>query len=134
MSIDFDKFGHCVLCHKDLIVERTIDGKVQRMLSPEYETTEFLLDDESRMRVCVCKPCKIDLKPEQENAIMSSVIKGWDKEAEKLENLGYWKPEQRKKHMDIYSKKKIIAKSEGVSPHGLRKKFKEYKNNKHNKI
>ena len=40
-----DRFGACVICHKDLIIEKVADGKIVKMFSPEHDQTRFNLKD-----------------------------------------------------------------------------------------
>jgi hypothetical protein len=78
-----DKYGHCCLCHKDLLLPRIVGGKEIMMFTPEFDQTEFVLSNKSRMVVCMCKPCKasVDLSnPDIHSQIMESVIAGWDME------------------------------------------------------
>lgn len=77
---DIDKFGHCVICHKNLITKRVVDGKVEDMFLPEYGHTFFLLEDGSQMQVTMCKPCQSQNEltdPEVHKNVMDAVIKGW---------------------------------------------------------
>ena len=118
-----DKYGHCVLCHKNMIIERVVDYKVVNMFSPEYEQTEFLLDDGSRMKVAVCKTCKRDTDfsgiETQEN-IMKAVVAGWELEVKGLiadEKRPEWTEESGRKYLDKYGSKKILYHSENMT-HG----------------
>jgi len=117
---NIDKYGHCVYCHRNLIFERVVDGKVIFMFSPDKEETEFLLDDGSRMRVCICRQCKtnIDLHDKKVHEdIMESVINGWELEIKGLvkdENKPEWTYERGKKHMDFYRIKKILFRSDDI--------------------
>ena len=132
---NIDRYGHCCLCHRNLIAERVADGVVIKVFLPEKEETEFLLDDESRMRVCICRTCKqtLDLNnPEVQKEIMDCAIEGW-----RLETRRYvdgivvdgkqiqWSEEQRNKHMEVYSKKNIVMHSENAEKHILDSKIKE---------
>src|SRR3990167_1435332 len=120
---NIDKYGHCVVCHRNLIVERVSDGKVIRMFTPDKEETEFLLDDGSRMRVCICKPCKmtIDLNDKKViNNIMEAVTNGWQSEVDTLvadEKRPEWTPERAKNHMKVYKEKNILFHSENSEHH-----------------
>ena len=119
--IDYDKYGHCSLCHTNLIIEEVIDGKVQLRFTVDKDETEYLLDDGSRMRVCICKPCKAKLTDKDSPKIMASVIKGWEMEVAQLD----WAKEKKEQYLNEYSKKKIVFKTEGQSKDLIETKRKE---------
>lgn len=89
-----DKFGHCSLCHENLLVPRVVGGKEIMTFTPDFDQTEFVISNKSKMIVCMCKACKskADLSSAtvQEN-IMKSVKLGWDGELgeEKRQPIGY---------------------------------------------
>ena len=89
MTIDYDKYGHCVLCHKKMIVERVVGEEVVRMFTPEKKRIEFLLNDGSSMGVSICKWCDEKLNPNDFNKVMGSVYKGWEIETEGLVTSGF---------------------------------------------
>ena len=109
-TIDYDKFGHCIKCHRNLIVEQIIDQKPTKRFLPDYSEKEYVLDDGSRMRVAVCKQCKETLTDKDTPYIMKTVIAGWKKE---LETLHHWTEEKKEKYMDKYGKLKIVKESDG---------------------
>ena len=113
IDIDYDKYGHCVSCHRYLLMEKVIDGKVTEVNHPDYSEDEFLLDDGSRMRVAICTACRHGLTEKDYKKIMVSVIKGWRTEIQYLE---HWTDEMRTKHMAKYSKRTILMKSTNVHP------------------
>ena len=55
---EFDRFGHCIICHKNMTIEEVIDGRVQVRFTPDYDEKEVLLSDNSKMRIVTCKECK----------------------------------------------------------------------------
>lgn len=118
-----DKFGHCAMCHKNLINERISDMKVIQMFTPEHAETEVLLNDGSRMRVCICKSCKenVDLtKPAIQRMIMNCVKEGWKLEIHGLADdpkRPDWTQERANNHMELYNKKEIYCISDGLSDH-----------------
>lgn len=120
---NIDKYGHCVVCHKHMIVEKVIDGRVQSVFLPEHDHTEFLLNNGSRMRVCICKPCKgsVDLTSDKmHDNIMEAVIKGWQLEVNALvadDKKPEWTDITGKAHMDRVSKLDIDVHSEGIENH-----------------
>lgn len=118
-KIDYDCLGHCVKCHKNLIKSHFYDNKWHEGLSPEYDTTEFFLNNSTRMRVAICKSCKTNLSDSDYKAIMVSVKKGWEKELETVN----WNKDKKDKYMDKYNKLNIVAKSENLSDIELDKKI-----------
>ena len=123
--IDYDKFGHCVKCHTNLIIEKVVQDDsgrltIQRMWKPEKDETQFLLDDGSKMRVTICKQCKEKLTEADNREIMDSVIRGWQKEIERIQ---HWSIEKKVAYLDRYSKRKIVCNSENKKDDLLRKQL-----------
>lgn len=130
---NIDRFGHCVVCHKAMIITQIIDEKEQVRFTPDYDTTQFLLDNGSMMKVAICKSCKNDVTENDYNIIMEAVINGWDLETRYLvkdPKKSLWDEARRKKYMDEYSKRKIIFYAEGKPKDVVDKKLKEYKKEK----
>jgi hypothetical protein len=117
-QIDYDCLGFCVKCHKNLIKSHFYDNKWHEGLSGEYDTTEFLLNNSTRMRVVICKSCKTNLSDKDYPAIMISVKKGWEKEMQVVN----WDIDKKYYHMIKYDKLEIVAKSENLSDIELDKK------------
>lgn len=126
MSINFDKFGHCVLCHKNMVVEKVIDGKVQLGFTSDHMEEEFLLDDGSRMRVCMCKECNSKYDHKDYDKIMQCVNAGWEKEMEERN----WEDNRKENYRKKYNKLKIITSSLGKPDDVLKKELKEFKDKK----
>ena len=99
-----DEFGKCVKCHRNLITERVINGVVKKVTIPDYDQIQYLLDDGSKMRVVMCKPCKLTLTEKDEKPIMDSVIAGWQKE---VNGLIHWHKKKKDEYMKRYKKLKI---------------------------
>lgn len=138
-EIRIDKFGHCVLCHRMLIEQKVIDHKVQFVFNSDHAETEFLLNDGSRMRVCMCKPCQQtrDLSSSQtKEEIMEAVKNGWQLEVNALVKgikkddgqIIKWSQDQADKHMEEYRKKSIDCHSEGVANHVIEERQKRIHN------
>lgn len=111
MAIDYDRFGHCVLCHDNLMVERLIDR--QRVLSLGGRATDMnvTLNDGSIMRVTICLSCKADYTVRDAKRLMKSVIKGWERECEELvadETKPHLDAAWKSRHMKIYATKEIV--------------------------
>lgn len=86
-----DEYGHCVLCHDNLLVPRVVGGKQIMTFTPEFDQTEFVISNKSRMVICICKGCKesADLADRDiHNNIMESVISGWELKPE-MAPLGF---------------------------------------------
>ena len=111
-----DKLGHCVKCGNDLITEKFLEGEIRKVLVPEYDQIQFELNDASKMRVVMCKPCKAILKDSDHTTIMKSVIAGWEKEVKENKT---WDAKKKNEHMKVYKKKKIT------------KRVKEFKHGSH---
>lgn len=132
-TINFDKYGHCIRCHENLIIEQVIDGKLQTRLSPKYDETNYLLDDGSKMRVVTCKLCKPDVTEEMNEEIMACVIKGWEVETDLLvkdKGKPAWTKEKKKEYMEVYSKKGIVTIADGKDEGHLKKALRKYKEKK----
>ena len=125
-DINYDKYGHCVVCHEDMLYTQIIDGKPEQRLGPLYEETEYLLDDGSVMRIAICKECKATLKDDEEERIriMDCVFKGWEHELRKNDK---WSEQKKKNYLKEYSKRKIVMRSEKVEPDILNKRLKKFK-------
>lgn len=126
MAIDnIDRFGHCAVCHRNMITEKVIDGRVQQVFKPEHGHAEFLLNNGSRMRVCMCLSCreKVNLDSEKVHGyIMDAVIKGWQLEVDALvadEKHPEWTEERGREHMEKYSSLEIDCYSDGLATHLL---------------
>ena len=112
-----DKFGACVVCHKDLMTEKVINNEIKKLFLPEYSQMELDLDDGSKMPVCVCMKCKENYKgtPKENAEIMESVVEGWKEE---IKNLPHWTDEKRDNYMKTYGKLKIVGKK--IKKEGLK--------------
>jgi hypothetical protein len=108
-TIDYDKFGHCIKCHKNMIIEQVIDNEVRKRMSTDYREVEFLLSSGSRMRVAICKDCQETLSEKEHNSIMECVVNGWKKE---LEELHHWSKEKKDNYMETYGKLTISSRLE----------------------
>lgn len=106
MSMSADKYGHCCLCHSNLIVPQIVGGKQIMTFTADFDQTEFVISNKTRLVVCICKPCKAgnDLSSSKiHNNIMKSVIAGWDME------MG----DNKRQPLD-YSNLTILFHSEGI--------------------
>lgn len=119
---NIDRFGHCVCCHRNMITKRVVDGKVIDMFLPDHDHTDFLLDNGSIMKVCMCKSCKenVDLTSEKVHRyIMEACQKGWELETKQLiadEKLPYWTEETAKTYLDHMAQLSIDCHADSLSP------------------
>jgi len=104
MAIDYDKYGYCVKCHKSMITTKVINLEVKTIFTPDRDEIEFILDDNTKMRVAICKTCKAQVTNKDYKDIMRSVHKGWEEETK---NLKHWTKEKRDKYLKEYKKRKI---------------------------
>ena len=128
---NIDKFGHCVVCHKNLITKRIVDGIVQEMFLPIHDHAEFMLDNGSLMKVCMCKPCKesTDLTDAtvQDN-IMQAVRKGWELEVAVLvadDKQPVWTKEYGENYLNVMGELNIDSPSEGIDKNAVQEKQKK---------
>ena len=124
-----DRFGHCVKCHKKMMIEAVIGGKIHRRFLPDYTNTLFLLDDGSRMKVAICKGCKNGLKPEDYPYVMDCVLNGWKEE---VKGLRHWSKERKENYIDKYSKREIVTNADNKPQDRLAEDLANFKKEKKN--
>ena len=124
--IDYDKHGHCVICHEDMLYTEVIDNKPQKRLGPLYSEIEYLLDDGSKMRVAICLNCKNDIKDDGEEKVRvrDCVFKGWKNE---VKDIKTWDKKRKDDYLKKYGKLKIVSRSDGVESDVLSKRLKKFK-------
>lgn len=131
---NIDKFGHCCVCHKNLLTKRVVDGHVIDMFLPEYDDTVFLLNNGSQMQITICKNCKeiSDLSDEKlHQNIMEACMKGWELETKMLvadEKQPDWTEEHGEKYLDKMSQLSINCNSENLDKYSLQCKVIELRN------
>ncbi len=116
---NIDKFGHCVICHKNLLTKRIVDGRQVDMFLPIYSDTMFLLNNGSQMQVTICTVCKetTDLSdPQVHSDIMDAVQKGWQLETQIKQESGdpEWTADKRDAYISNMSKLSIDCPSENL--------------------
>lgn len=116
MSDNFDRYGHDIITGERLYTERVIDGKLQRVPTPQMTHTTYLLMDGSLMRVCMSKESKAALTntEEEKTNIMSKIVEGWKVETDEKVEKGEWKSEQARNYMREYSKKSIFDRIDDI--------------------
>jgi len=123
-EIKHDKYGHCSLCHKNMLIEQIIDGKPTMRFLPDYVEAEYLLDDNSKMRVAMCTQCKTNLSEDDNETVMDTVKRGWQEQVKKYD---HWTQERKNKYLETYNKKEIVCMSAGVPDDILATKLSVYK-------
>lgn len=150
--VGIDQVGHCVKCHKNLIVwtivnidntgtgeliSRAGEKKAYRvkMPSPLYDLNDFALSDGSIMTCCMCKSCKAKLSADDHDDIFNTVFNGWQAEfayMEKNQKLyPDFSPQKAKDHLEIQANKRILFNAHGLPSHEIKKKIEEAKNVNH---
>ena len=137
-DIDFDLYGHCVLCHDNMLKEEIVDGKMVIRLMGKATTAEYLLNTGARMNVSMCVYCKdkLDDSDEELDEIMKSVVAGWEIEASDLVasiSKPHWNDRVKKEHMALQEKKEIVFRSEGKGPDVALQKLGKFKSRKKKK-
>src|ERR1700741_5625957 len=86
---DIDKFGNCVSCHRNLVKNVVLNGKVEGVMDADADTSYFKLTNGSILVVPICKPCKATMNlddPIVHDTIMKSVQEGWTLEMHMMKN------------------------------------------------
>lgn len=121
--LDYDKFGHCIFCSKNMVIDIAVNGKIEKRFTPDYQETEVLLSDFSKMRVCTCDQCKAGFGNEDFDMVMGKVYRGWEREV----NLLPWDEAKRKSYLYRYNTLKIVTFSEGKPNDILEKEYLAFK-------
>jgi len=130
--VNFDLYGHCVLCHINMLEDKYVDGKMIIRLTAQAVDTSYLLNTGSYMNVTMCRKCKVELKDTESeyNAIMASVILGWEIEYTDLVASAS-KPQYtetiKAQYMEEQHKKKIVIRTELLEPDAVMKHFEKFK-------
>lgn len=128
---NIDSFGHCVVCHKNLLTKKVVGDKVVDMFLPIYNETFFLLNTGSQMQVTICTPCKssIDLSDDKiHNNIMEAVYKGWELETKLKVDSKEMKKEDRDDYIDTIKNWNINCHSECLDKYVIQQKQIELRN------
>lgn len=131
---NIDKFGHCVLCHRNLIYKRVVDGRQEDMFVPTHGHTTFLLNTGSQMQVCMCKPCQQnnDLADVSiHNNIMEAVQKGWELEAKLLVENNVWSTQKSVEYLNYMKSRTIDCHVEHLANNVIQNRIKELTNVNH---
>lgn len=123
---EYDAYGFCCLCHRNLRYEQVINNQVMMRFSADYDETEYLLNDGSKMRIAICKLCKAELTEEHNKKIMDNVKAGWKEEVKVLP----WTEEKKKDYIARYMQKDIVCLSDRVPMDILKEKHLDYQRSK----
>lgn len=90
MKIDnIDKFGNCVGCHRHLVKNVVIGGKIQGVLDADASDSFFRLNTGSILVVPICKKCikNMDLNDKDiQDEIWKEVMNGWQLELDHMKS------------------------------------------------
>ena len=131
-TMDYDKWGHCVFCHKCMLIEQVIDQEVQTRFTPDYDEVQVLLNTGSKMRIAICKSCKDKEEYKDYDTIMKIVKRGWEVESDVLvkdEKNKKWTKEKQKEYLERRAKLSIIDVADDKPDYALEAKVKEHKEN-----
>lgn len=103
---EYDRPGYCARCH-ECIAE--FNGKDIVSLLGCATTVDFILDDNSSMKVSVCEDCKNKMTIEDIPSIMQSIYKGWIWE---IENILKWDTERAESYKEKYSQRYIVSRKD----------------------
>ena len=111
-----DRWGHDIITGKRLYEERVVDGKLQRLPTPELTHATYLLDDGSLMRVCISKESKSNLKGDTKelDSIMKKVVAGWKVECKEKVDRKEWTKDKADKYVNEYEKKTIFDRIDDI--------------------
>lgn len=106
-SYDLDKFGNCIYCHRQLVMNKVVGGQVETVLHPDASDSFFRLNTGSILVVPICKPCKstVNLEdPDVHKKILEEVNHGWELEIHHMRSNKHKFPEfNEKKESDVRS-------------------------------
>ena len=113
---NIDKFGHCVVCHRNLIKNVAINGKIEGVFDADKDEAYLKLNNGSLMPISICRPCKesTDLTNVTIHAqIMEAVQEGWKLEMHMMMNnpdrFPEWNKEKQDRLQKYYNNLRIIG-------------------------
>lgn len=116
---DIDKFGNCVFCHRHLVKNMVIGGKVEGVLDADASDSFFKLNTGSILVVPICKPCKknVDLSNvDTQKSILEEVNNGWELEIHHMKNnpdkFKDFDSEKESKLRELYAGLNIVSHEE----------------------
>lgn len=111
MKVDnIDKFGHCILCHRNLLKNVALSGKIEPCFDPDKDEAWLKLNTGSMMSISVCKKCKSNTDFESidnKKKVLEAVNNGWELEMDLMlknkEKFPEFNEEKRNKLKQLYS-------------------------------
>ena len=107
---NIDKFGHCVVCHKNLIKNVAINGKIEGVFDADKDDAMLKLNNGSLLPISICRPCKESVNlddPKVHKQIMEAVQEGWRLEIDHMDKhpdkFPEWTPNKREHLKKFYS-------------------------------
>ena len=94
---EYDKFGYCILCSKQVTTQIVQNGKNIIRKLKDWDEEEVVLNDNSNMRICVCKECK-HLVSDNLQLIMDKVYKGWEHDIVEAQ----WPEDKKEMYLNRY--------------------------------
>lgn len=110
MKVDnIDKFGNCVFCHRNLVKNVVLNGKIDVVFDADRDHIHCQFNNGSYTDIPVCKPCKKDLDfnaPDIREQIMEQVKLGWELEIDHMDRNAAkfqgWNEKAKKSLKDYY--------------------------------
>jgi hypothetical protein len=109
---NIDKFGHCIVCHKYLLKNVAINGKIEEVFDANKDEAYMKLNNGSIMPISICKPCKESVNlddPDIHKQLMEAVHEGWKLEIDLMkedpEKYGFTPEKEqvlRRYYKDLY--------------------------------
>ena len=113
---NIDKFGNCVVCHKNLIKNVVLNGKQEGVFDADKDEAYLKLNNGSLMPISICRPCKdsTDLTdPTVQTTIMEAVNNGWELEMDQMDRnpdkYPDWNSAKKQKLQEFYQGLSIVG-------------------------
>lgn len=125
-GIDYAFPGLCSLCHVEVAEFNGSHSNGRPRITKfkgNKREVEVVLDDQSKMTVVVCKDCYETFTPDKMDVLMDSEINGWQAEM----NILDWDSKRKISHMNEYSKRRVISRTDKQWSHEEMGKLKKRK-------
>ena len=120
---NIDKFGHCVICHKNLIRNIVIGGKVVGTWHPHKDEAYMISNIGALIPISICKPCKKTVVLDDSNVhenIMEAIKNGWELEIDHMkkhpEMFSDFTLEKEQELRDMYAGLSIVGYAKNHTP------------------
>ncbi len=131
-----DRPGCCVICHKNMLRDRTVGGKVLRVFDGDYRVMNYILNDGSNMRVVICEADLIKYeglsvkdKEEVDKEVMGRVYAGWEYETQLLvanKDKPQWDDKKKKEYLEKYKGLRIVTCTDKLDPEVVERKYRAH--------